>query len=169
MKKKKLLVIGSLVLLAAVFCIICKPIFYRFYPFDRIKGTVSLNVDGEKIVLTQDDIVLYDKKYDKYEDGSAKDISDGRVKIYMDGTGYGGHCFQIDTDKLEEPIKVCCYQHNWWNVMDFDIDISVNGGYLSCSGKYSFIVDNGSKHYDEIGDPPSTAPTKKERYISFGI
>lgn len=138
-----------------------KPIYYRFYPFDRIRGTVSLTVDGEKMTLTRDDIVFYDKKYDKYEDGSAKDISDGRVKIYMDGSEYGSHCFEVHSDKLKEPVAVSCFQDNWWNVVDFDLDIAVNGGYMSCSGEYS---TNRAFKKTKINITNSTASK-----ISFGL
>lgn len=167
-KRKKFKII-FVILLAVVFilsaiCFLYKPIYYRLYFGDRIKGTVSVSVDGKAYQLQPKEIQGSDE-LNLTDNGNI-------AKLSIHGGEYGGYpiCVYIDTADMDAlGFEINCFQHNWWNVTEFklNIEIDTKQNIISYSGDYTTIADSGKKCYDKIEMQQSI----DEEYlgISFGL
>ncbi len=159
---KPLIVI--LVLLLCFIILFCKPIFYRLYFGDRIKGTVSVSVDGKAYQLQPKEIQGSDE---------LKLTDNGNIaELSIHGGENGGYpiCVYLDTADMDAlGFEINCFQHNWWNVTEFklNIEIDTKQNSISYSGDYTTIADSGKKCYNKIEMQQSI----DEEYlgISFGL
>lgn len=121
-KKKKLLPLIIAVIIALMtFCFFCKPIYYRIYPFDRIKGNIHIRINKQP--LSPENISFYNKS--RCDDISVK-TEDNKSYVSIRGGKYGGYSFEIDIPEINKPIEVCVFQANWWNTTDFAISIDID-------------------------------------------
>lgn len=133
---KKSIVIISIILAAVLLFVLIsylffKPLFYRFYPFDRITGTVCVTVDGEKSDLKSSDI---SGSYGDEEVGVGFSSVEDGAKISIHGGEYGAYTLKIKADAVVSPLEAVIYQSNWWSAAKFDLDISID----SASKKITF-------------------------------
>lgn len=127
--KKSIIIIAVIlavaVLTSGILYFFFKPVFYHFlYPFDRITGIIHVTMDGEKYNLISDDVTEQYEFKDEISVKAHKD-SDG-LKTSIHGGEYGPYSLAIHIDGLNEPIKAVIYQYNWWNVTEFNLDISID-------------------------------------------
>ncbi len=142
MKKflKKFLPILAVVLIASTVLRFVAPsaFFGYIYPFSRIKGNVSVTIDGKKVSLSDCEISC------KKSDGSEKVHVFGS-KIRIRAGKYGCYQFIIKHDGIEIPF--CFSQSNCWNCEDFDLSFSVDTAKhtVSCTGWTRGLEENGLK------------------------
>ena len=114
--------LAAVLLFAAISYLFFKPLFYRFYPFDRITGTVCVTTDGEKTDLNEGDVTAF---YDYEEIGIGFHNAEDGAKISIHGGEYGSYTLKIKVDGVGSPLEAVIYQSNWWNVSKFNMDISI--------------------------------------------
>lgn len=122
-KRKKLfpLVIAVIVTALMVFCFFCKPIYYRIYPFDRIKGNIHIRINEQP--LSPESINFYNKS--RCDDISVK-TKDNKSSVSVKGGEYGAYSFTIDIPEINKPIEVQIFQANWWDTTDFALSIDID-------------------------------------------
>lgn len=143
MRKKWIIGVACFLTAAITVCVFVKPIRYRLYPDDRITGTVQVTVNGQPVALSADDVSGCDK---------ATALPDGSTVVRIRGGGYGEHTFFVAFSDDCAPLAVHCFQHNWWNVMDFDLQIDVSDGNatIRCTGNCTSLDDRGNKQQEPI-------------------
>lgn len=141
--KKKMTAVIAVPALCIAFCFICKPIYYRLYPGDRIKGDIQVIVDGETYALNENSFSACRR---------VKPEDDGSAKIRIKAGEYGAYEFVMHADAIGLPVTIRCYQHNWWNVWDFDLQINVDTqqNRAIISGSVTDLDDKGKKSNDSI-------------------
>lgn len=133
-KKRKLILLIIIVTVIAlmVLCFFCKPVYYRIYPFDRIKGNITIIIDGQP--LSSESSNFHNKS--RCDDISVK-IKDNKSSVSVRGGKYGGYSFTIDIPEINKPIEVQVFQPDWWTTIDFclsvDIDTTNNEIIYSCN------------------------------------
>lgn len=117
------LVLAVALLFVAVVLLLCKPIAHRFYPFDRITGTVSVTVDGEPCALKAGDVTGW-RGREEVEVGF-RETADG-AKLSIRGGDYGPYVLVFHINGTDIPLEAVVYQYNWYNVTEFDLNISID-------------------------------------------
>lgn len=86
-KNRKLfpLIIVAIVTVLMSFCFLYKPIYYRIYPFDRIKGNIRIIIDKQS--LSPESISFHNKS--RCHDISVK-TKDNESYVSIKGGEYGG-------------------------------------------------------------------------------
>ena len=110
-------ILAVILLLAGISYLFLKPLYYRLFYFgDRITGTVSVMIDGEKYELKAIDL-------------SASHDNEKDMKIE----------FQNGAD------AAVIYQYNWYNVSRFDLDVSIDheAGTITMSSTAQVLSENG--------------------------
>lgn len=90
--KKILLALLGILVIGAIAFLILMP--YRFYPGNRIKGTIKLSVDGEIVHLEKDDV--YCRKDERI---SVKNRGDD-TKIGIKAGGYGNYDIDLNVPDI---------------------------------------------------------------------
>ena len=141
MKNAKILsVIAVFVIIAGISAKFFMPsLFYGYiYPFSRIKGSVSITVDGKNIPLSDCKIscIHQDKKEKAHVIGSKLSTRAGK---------YGRYKFIIEHDGIEIPFYF--YQSNCWNCEKFELSFSVDTEKrtISCTGWTRGLDEKGFK------------------------
>ena len=130
---------GCLIAIAAfltvIFLICCvigiayyrfKPFYYRFlYPWDRITGTITVSTDGAPGSL-QPNAVSADEDTGLFSIPRSRLYGNGTARVMIHGGKYGGYGFLLTVDGVEHPMHISAYQYNWWNVTEFDLQVSVD-------------------------------------------
>ena len=118
------LVVLGLFLAAVVLFFISKPWYYRlFYPWDRITGTIHVEIDGQNYALTAEQIVAYHGTNSTAIKCIKKENS---TDVSIHAGGYGEYSFWIYLDEVSQPVEIVCYQYNWWNIRHFSLSLSVD-------------------------------------------
>lgn len=148
-KKKFLLIILFIITFCISVCILYKPIYYRLYLGNRIKGNVEVKIDDKTYFLEKNKIKFHDSIYD---DGTAKIYDNGTANISFHAGEYGDYSFELLDTPIGRPIEITCFQHNWWSVQNFElkIEIDTSQNMITYSGNYTTISDNGKKRYETI-------------------
>ena len=136
-------ILGILLLIAALY-IFCKPIYYRIYIGDRIKGNISVTIDGETFTPSSEDISGCRKS----------NIKGDRTQIAVKGGDYGIYHFGVNIPPIDKTINMGCYHYNWWTVTNFDIDIIIDtaGNIVTFEGDCSYVDDDGKTNKFQIND-----------------
>lgn len=144
-KKRKLLIISIIMIFCISVCILYKPIYYRLYLGDRIKGNVEVKIDDKTYFFEKNKIKFHDS-------GKTKLYGEGSADISFHAGGYGDYSFEILDTPIGSPIKITCFQHNWWSVQNFKltIEIDTSQNMITYSGNYTTVLDNGKKRYKTI-------------------
>ena len=126
------IIVFAIILLVLISFFFFKPLFYRvFYPWNRINGTIHLRIDGEKYDLNGNDLtVMHENATIEFE---CRKSEDG-TKVSIHGGDYGPYRLIINSEGTNFPLEVVIFQYNWWNIVDFDLDISLD----SASNKITF-------------------------------
>lgn len=146
MKKKKAVLIISLIIAFCIsVCLLYKPIYYRLYLGDRIKGNIEVVIDDNVYSLEEDNIKLNDS-------GKIKINDDGTADISIHAGKYGSYRFDISDIPIERPVSINCFQHNWWNVQTFELRIKIDTSQnlVIYEGSYTTISNDGKTRYDTI-------------------
>ena len=161
-KKKSLLVVCFNLILCILICVICKPNYYRLYLGDRIKGNIELIIDEKPYLIEENKIKFLDF-------GNGMIYDDGKADISIRAGEYGKYRFEILDTPIGKPISISCFQHNWWNVLDFDLTIKIDTVQeeITYNGNCITIADNGKKIYDPISNTQSL--TDEYIQISLGL
>ena len=118
------LVLAVALLFVVVVFVFCKPIAHRFYPFDRITGTVRVTVDGEPYDLKAGDVT--GSQYGREDvEVELRKTADG-TKLSMHGGEYGPYVLVFHINGTDLPLEAVVYQYNWYNVTEFELDISID-------------------------------------------
>lgn len=118
--KRKVLILCAVLLAAAIaICFSYSPIRLRLYPGFRIQGTLCVNMDGKPFVLQKENI----QSSDRFDVVPA---DDGTALLSFLGGDYGDYMFELLIDGPAQPITVHCFQHNWWNIQRFELQITVD-------------------------------------------
>ncbi len=145
MKKKRIIVIVIflLIIAAAALCYLYKPLYYRMYLGDRIKGELHVTIDSEPAMLSDYSVSSDSDGFSTKADGDA-------TKISIKGGSYGGYSFAVNIPGVDIPLEITVFQHNWWNVAIFEMNIAVSteNNTASCSYKYTWIEEDGTIRED---------------------
>lgn len=118
------LIFAVALLFFVVLFLFCKPIAHRFYPFDRITGTVRVTVDGEKYDLKAGNVTGWHDEREEVE-VELRETADG-AKLSMHGGEYGPYVLVFHINGTDLPLEAVVYQYNWYNVTEFELDISID-------------------------------------------
>ena len=140
-------VFAVLVIIGAITIRFLKPsLFYGYlYPFNRIKGTVEITIDGKNIPLSECEISCM-------KANSSEKLHISGKKIKNRAGKYGAYIYIIKHDDTE--IRYYLYQSNCWNCADYDIEFIVNTSEktVTCKGICTSLCEDGSKTTDEYDD-----------------
>lgn len=126
MKVVKLIaiIVAAVLLFVGISYLFFKTLYYRlFYPWNRINGTICITIDGKEYKLKESDVT---GSHESEEIGIGfRNGTDG-TKVSIHGGDYGPYTLMIHVDGISAPLEVVVYQYNWWNVSEFDLDISID-------------------------------------------
>lgn len=110
------IVLTILLLFMIVLRFLTPGIYYRFYFGDRIKGTVTVMIDGEPAVILKDSL------------SDSQTRAEGNVlHISARANAYGSYPFSFSVEELPDiTFHFYSFQFNWWNVTRFDLRYNVN-------------------------------------------
>ncbi len=143
--KRTIIILSIIVLLCIPIFMLYKPNYYRFfYSDDRIKGNIKVITDNQVFHIGSENIILH-------YPGKAIDSNDA-VEISFPAGEYGEYSFEVTNISLDAPIRITCYQPNWWNVQSFELTLSIDTltKTISYNGHYSTLSDNGEKIQNTI-------------------
>lgn len=137
---KPLIVIFVLLICYLLLFLFCKPIFYRLYLGHRIKGDITVTVDNGDYSIKETQISGTDKTI----------IKDNEAKVAVKAGEYGEYSIYLDLSDIysdAKPIKIRCFQSNWWNVIEFklNIDVDTQNKNMNFNGEYDSLDSNGTK------------------------
>jgi hypothetical protein len=119
--------------------------FGYIYPFNRIKGIVSVSVDGK-------DISLSDCEISCSKNGKAEKVLVNGSKIKNRAGEYGKYIYTVKYNDVE--FLFCIYQTNCWNCEKFDVSFNVDTAKqtVSCTGWTRGLKENGLKEAKKFLD-----------------
>lgn len=161
--KKGLIIFGAAVLAAASAWYFCKPIYYRLYPFDRIRGRIQINVDGQPAELSEASA----QNIFRCEDMSFRRNADGSADISITAGEYGSYGFGISAENFSRPIEVTVMQLNWWSVTEFDLlcDIDTAAETVRFTCGHTTIAEDGKRLGESIADTVGFSAENLRFYI----
>lgn len=126
--KKNLSFFGVILLMILLLGLLCfffaRPWYYRlFYPWDRVTGTVRVELDGKPAAFT---IVKNDAMIEQGRTRSSPIQGNGSTRVSTHAAEYGKYSFEIQVEGLEQAITATVYQYNWWNVCNFELEVSID-------------------------------------------
>lgn len=144
-KKKILLMICFIMTFCISLCILYKPIYYRLYLGDRIKGNIEVEIDNKTYFLEENNIKFHNS-------GKAKMYDDGTAGVSFRAGEYGSYSLEILDIPIESHITINCFQHNWWSVQNFELKIKIDTSLnmITYSGNCTVVSNNGKKIHDPI-------------------
>lgn len=151
--KKLFISLGFILLVLVIFLLRNSELYYRIYLGDRIKGTVSIFVDGKQCDISESNIVFM-------KEGNVK-IKDGKALVSMHAGEYGSYKYEIE-GITDEPVRANFFQGNWWDIVRYDISISIDT--KNKTAVYSGYI----KSFDGTFDMNSTNPYE-EVCLGFGF
>ncbi|GFI55661.1 hypothetical protein IMSAG013_00711 [Clostridiales bacterium] len=122
--KKRLVIIlaafAAVITVCLAFFILYKPSYYRLYADDRIKGEITVSIDGQSAQFDEERT----RKYFNYEgDFFTEDYT---ATISLKAGDYGPYDFSVYVVGLDQPLQLSVWQLNWWNVKTFRLDVSMD-------------------------------------------
>lgn len=141
--KKKVTIAAAFFLAAAavLLCIFGRVLYYRNYPHDRIKGDITVTLNGQAVTLDENDFYFCGKGgFSAYENG-------GSARVSIKGGEYGLYSFDIHIPGFAKTVTADIMMYNWWNVTDFKLDIAVDESRKTAEYKYfyTYIAEDGKK------------------------
>lgn len=150
-KKKKLLVAIPCCFIVICLLIYISPLRSFVYFGDRIKGDISVYLDGDQIDLSKanfDGVRISDK-------GKSVTLKDK-------GKGYGSHTFNISLQEIDCPITLKVYQWDWHQITRFDCSIYFENTESGLTARYESVnrminenkktTDEFSKEFDDTAE-----------------
>ncbi|MDE7099133.1 MAG: hypothetical protein K2O60_08320, partial [Ruminococcus sp.] len=137
------------------------PIYYRIYPFDRIKGYIRIIID--KQTLSPESISFHNKS--RCDDISVK-TKDNESYISIKGGEYGGYSFTIDIPEINKPVEVRVFQANWWNTTDFALTVNIDT--VNNEVRYDYYFRNNDDKSAVMADRINNLDDEKLS-VSFGL
>lgn len=139
----KISVISVIIFLISTAAILGKPLFYRLYPGDRIKGEIRITVDGETVSLKDSDFSGCDK---------VKIKPDNTAEISVRADTYGKYAVIMSSNETDPVIHLYFHQFNWWNVYKFNlsVDVDITAGTVTYEGSYTSLKEDGNKNLYQL-------------------
>ncbi len=128
MKKRLVIILAVIVVLITAvvvylgFCVGYKTIYYRMYRADRIKGEITVNIDGQSAQFDE----ARTKECWNWNCEGDFSITDRTAKVSLKAGDYGPYDFFVYVVGLDQPLQLSVWQLNWWNVKTFRLNISVD-------------------------------------------
>lgn len=146
--KKPLKVILVLLICYLLLFLFCKPIFYRLYLGHRIKGDISVTVNNGNYTLKETQFSGTDKIK----------IKDHEAKVSVKAGKYGEYNIYLDLSDIyaeAKPINISCFQSNWWNKLDFELDIEVDtkNKTMKFNGECISVDNTGTQQIQPVENP----------------
>ena len=149
-KKAWLVIIPAVsVVLVAVVCFLYRPLYYRFYFGDRIKGEVQVAIDGKAALFDEE------RTNEHWNNEGDFSITDHTAMIALTAGDYGMYDFQIYVIGMDQPVQISVMQFNWWNVHTFCLHVAVDTNTNTAIFTYS------STNVSEAGDVYTEEGTKE--------
>ncbi len=99
-------------------------LYYRLYFGDRIKGEVTVTIDGEPAAILEDTAVA---SFQTSENAAKFRAVDNELHVSARANAYGNYQFTFYVEELPEiPLCFNSYQFNWWNVTEFELHYNVD-------------------------------------------
>ncbi len=153
--KKRLTVILSIIAVL-ILAVTAFPISPRFYLGNRIKGNVSVTVDGTDYDLSQLEVTSL---------GSYK-VKEKNGKVSIRGGMYGGYGFRFNVPETDCTVTVHIMQWNWHQITDFDLDIELS---TESSGLSCYYTATTSETYNNTFERTTDNIEKTIEYTSEGF
>ncbi len=135
-----ILIIATIIIIAlAAIRFIAPSVFFSYiYPFNRIKGIVTLNIDGKEVPLSE--CVISCSRSNEPE---KIHISNDKIKIRAGKKG--NYNFRVTNGNTE--ILFYIQNYNCWNCVDFDVSFSLEtqNELIFCNGSASALNNKGFK------------------------
>lgn len=112
-------------------------VFYGYvYPFSRIKGNITLTIDGRDVPLSDCEITC-----EHSQESQKVHVNGNRIKTRAGK--YGGYNYKIRHGDTE--VRFYVYQYNCWNCADFDVTFNVltSKNVVTCTGSCTSLGENG--------------------------
>ncbi|MBQ5970440.1 MAG: hypothetical protein IJL52_10110 [Clostridia bacterium] len=145
MKKKRVIILClafCMVLIASA--VLYAPLKARFYHGMRIEGTVTVTVNGTPVEL---------KESSFSSDGNLHLVCSGQTAtVSFRGGEYGDYAFDLVGLIEDRIITVHCFQHNWWNLLRFDLTLEIDqkANQIQYCGSVSSLSDRGYMRTEPI-------------------
>ena len=148
--KKIIAIVVAVLLLAGIALILINHLLYRFiFNSDRITGTIHVTLDGEEYDLKDGDVTgCYESnvigiEFSKTTDGA---------KVSTRGGDYGPYELWIHIEGLASPLKAVVFQYNWWNVVEFDLTVSIDSAAekITIRSKAKVLFNSSEEHTSEF-------------------
>lgn len=141
---KKKVVIAAAVVFAVIAVLLGafgRVIYYRLYSGDRIKGDITVTLNGQAVSLEESDFSFLGKG------GFSASSNGGSSHISIEGGEYGRYSFDIHIPDFPKTVTVHIMMYNWWNVTDFTLDIALDEAQKTAEYKYfyTYIAEDGKK------------------------
>ena len=150
------LVLSLVLLLGSCNYFFARPMYYRlFYPWDRVTGTVQVELDGEPAAFTVEGETL-----------RSPIRGEGSARISDHANDYDVYAYTIRIDGVEQPIELSLLKWNW-KVIRFDVRIIVDrsAGTVTYTGSVRETNDQGEFFERNVYEEASLSEEK----ISFPI
>ena len=150
------LVLSLVLLLGSCNYLFVRPMYYRlFYPWDRVTGTVQVELDGEPAAFTVEGETL-----------RSPIRGEGSARISDHANDYDVYAYTIRIDGVEQPIELSLLKWNW-KVIRFDVRIIVDraAGTVTYTGSVRETNDQGEFFERNVYEEASLSEEK----ISFPI
>ena len=112
-------------------------VFYGFvYPFSRIKGNITLIIDGRDVNLSDCEITC-----ERSQEPQKVHVSGSKIKTRAGE--YGGYNYMLQYEATE--VRFYVFQYNCWNCADFDVTFNVltSKNVVTCTGTCTSLSENG--------------------------
>ncbi len=118
------IVLAILLVLVLLLRFLTPWLYYRLYFGDRIKGEITVMIDGEPSTILQDTAV---SSFQGMENAAKFRAVDNELYVSTRANAYGSYQFSFYVEELPEvPLCFNSYQFNWWNVTEFELRYNVD-------------------------------------------
>lgn len=125
-------------------------LYYRLYFGDRIKGEITVTLDGEPATILEDTAV---SSFQGLENDAKFRVEGSELHVSTRANAYGSYQFSFYVEELPEiPLRFSSYQCNWWNVTEFELHYNINTA--ENLGEYEaecvYLLESGRKSEPQV-------------------
>ncbi len=151
---KKLAYLLAILLAIVLFIRLYVPWLYyhRLYWGDRIKGNVTVTVDGQPAKIEKDNTFCSFGIGE--EDCATTDfrITDDGMFVATKANEYGAYDYTFSVEELSDTeFRFLSYQFNWWNVTEFELHyhIDTEANLVTYEAECVYLLESGKKSEPE--------------------
>ncbi|MDP4121133.1 MAG: hypothetical protein Q8876_08805 [Bacillota bacterium] len=186
MKKRQKIIITVLVVTmiisaAGLFTYLYKPIYYRVYPFDRIKGTISVSVNGKATAVDSSSLKCISGN-NGHQRVSVSVIKDNLLKFSTNAGVYDSYYFEFSLNDKSLPKEILeqkpsfKYLNTCWyrvSTLNFKINyVKINSKWIAKTRVDYSYLDTQNYKMISASDSQEIDLTKKpenDYWICFGM